>query len=72
MNVMSKKEKLQKALAVSLMLTNIFCSPVWADPVDGVQGADGAAITKNEEISSGVSGAYTADNGTDEIGRAHV
>ena len=62
---MSKKEKLQKALAVSLMLTNIFCSPVWADPVDGVQGADGAAITKNEEISSGVSGAYTADNGTD-------
>ena len=65
MNVMSKKEKLQKALAVSLMLTNIFCSPVWADPVDGVQGADGAAITKNEEISSGVSGAYTADNGTD-------
>ena len=35
---MSKKEKLQKALAVSLMLTNIFCSPVWADPVDGAQG----------------------------------
>ena len=61
---MSKKEKLQKALAVSLMLTNIFCSPVWADPMDGAQGTDGAAITKNEDISSGVSDAYTADNGT--------
>ena len=61
---MSKKEKLQKALAVSLMLTNIFCSPVWADPVDGAQGTDGAAITKNEDISGGVSDAYTAAAGT--------
>ena len=64
MSVMSKKEKLQKALAVSLMLTNIFCSPVWADPVDGAQGTDGAAITKNEDISGGVSDAYTAAAGT--------
>ena len=61
---MSKKEKLQKALAVSLMLTNIFCSPVWADPVDGAQGTEGAAITKNEDISGGVSDAYTAAAGT--------
>ena len=60
---MSKKEKLQKALAVSLMLTNIFCSPVWADPVDGAQGTDGVAITKNEDISGGVSDAYTAAAG---------
>ena len=64
MSVMSKKEKLRKALAVSLMLTNIFCSPVWADPVDGAQGTDGAAITKNEDISGGVSDAYTAAAGT--------
>ncbi len=64
MSVMSKKEKLQKALAVSLMLTNIFCSPVWADPVDGAQGTEGAAITKNEDISGGVSDAYTAAAGT--------
>ena len=61
---MSKKEKLKKALAVSLMLTNIFCSPVWADPVDGAQETDGAAITKNEDISGGVSDAYTAAAGT--------
>ena len=46
------------------MLTNIFCSPVWADPVDGAQGTDGAAITKNEDISGGVSDAYTAAAGT--------
>ncbi len=68
MKRVSRKERLQKALAVSLMLTNIFCAPVWAaDPVDGTQGPDGTSIIKNEDISGGISGAsgeYTAGNGT--------
>ena len=62
---MSKKEKLQKAIAVSMMMTNIFCTPVWAAPVEGTPGANGAAIVHNDDISSGINTVYTADNGTD-------
>ena len=62
---MGKKENLQKAIAVSMMMTNIFCTPVWADPVEGTPGTDGAAIVHNDDISSGITVVYTADNGTD-------
>lgn len=62
---MGKKENLQKAIAVSMMMTNIFCTPVWADPVEGTPGTDGAAIVHNDDISSGINTVYTADNGTD-------
>ena len=61
---MSKKEKLQKAIAVSMMMTNIFCTPVWAAPVEGTPGANGAAIVQNDDISAGLNATYTADNGT--------
>ena len=61
---MSKKEKLQKAIAVSMMMTNIFCTPVWAAPVEGMPGANGAAIVQNDDISAGLNATYTADNGT--------
>ena len=61
---MSKKEKLQKAIAVSMMMTNIFCTPVWAAPVEGTPGANGAAIVHNDDISAGLNATYTADNGT--------
>lgn len=60
---MGKKENLQKAIAVSMMMTNIFCTPVWADPVEGTPGTDGAAIVHNDDISSGINTVYTADNG---------
>lgn len=64
MKFMSKKEKLQKAIAVSMMMTNIFCTPVWAAPVEGTPGANGAAIVQNDDISAGLNATYTADNGT--------
>ena len=69
---MSEKQKLSKKIAHTLLAMsivysggmNVLCNTAFADPVDGTPGTDGAAIVQNDDISSGISTTYTADDGT--------
>ena len=69
---MSDKKKLSKKIAHTLLAMsivysggmNVLCNTAFADPVDGTPGTDGAAIVQNDDISSGISTTYTADDGT--------
>ena len=69
---MSEKQKLSKKIAHTLLAMsivysggmNVLCNTAFADPVDGTPGTNGAAIVQNDDISSGISTTYTADNGT--------
>ena len=63
---MSREKSLQKAIVLSLMLTNIWCSAAYA--ANGADGADGANPSPNtDSISSEFIHDYTdsANNGTD-------
>ena len=69
---MSEKQKLSKKIAHTLLAMsivysggmNVLCNTAFADPVDGTQGTNGAAIVQNDDISAGISTTYTADDGT--------
>lgn len=69
---MSKKEKLQKAIALSLVLTSVYCSPVFAEGNnnDGEDKNESAAVTDSHytDTYSGNDGLpggpeYTGENG---------
>ena len=57
---MSREKNLQRAIVLSLLLTNVWCGAAYA--ADGTDGADGSAIVKTEKISDS---GYIYDNTSD-------
>lgn len=59
---MSKKEKLQKAIALSLVLTSVYCNPAFAAGKgdDGADRNESAAVTDSNYTDS-----YSGNDGVD-------